>query len=185
MADGREQFAEQAWCRNPAMREIEIKLRIRNEHALRKSLKRLGARPVHAAGERMWQYHVLFDTRHRALARKGQLLRIRTERLVGASRREGRMGEQALVTFKRPVPGSDRYGRGRARHRIREEIEVRVAEGSGLTQIFEGLGLIGWFRYERYRTTFALPAEKKWGKGLLIELDETPIGTFVELEGPA
>jgi adenylate cyclase, class 2 len=43
----------------------------------------------------------------------------------------------------------------------------------------------GWFRYEKYRTTFRLPASKAWAKGLLIELDETPIGTFVELEGPA
>jgi len=43
----------------------------------------------------------------------------------------------------------------------------------------------GWFRYEKYRTTFRLPGSKAWAKGLLIELDETPIGNFVELEGPA
>src|SRR2546430_12204052 len=43
----------------------------------------------------------------------------------------------------------------------------------------------GWFRYEKCRTTFRLPASKAWALGLLIELDETPIGTFVELEGPA
>ena len=43
----------------------------------------------------------------------------------------------------------------------------------------------GWFRYEKYRTTFRLPDSNAWAKGLLIELDETPIGTFVELEGPA
>ena len=166
------------------MREVEIKLRIRNERTLRKSLKRCGARPVHAAGKRLWQYNVLFDTPKRGLARKGQLLRIRTERLVGAPGGKP-MEEHVLVTFKRPVSRSDGLNsRGRARHRIREEMEVRVADGSSLTKIFESLGLTGWFRYERYRTTFALPAEKKWGRGLLIELDETPIGTFVELEGP-
>jgi adenylate cyclase, class 2 len=43
----------------------------------------------------------------------------------------------------------------------------------------------GWFLYEKFRTTFRLPASKAWARGLLIELDETPIGTFVELEGPA
>jgi len=42
----------------------------------------------------------------------------------------------------------------------------------------------GWFRYEKYRTTFRLPDSNAWANGLLIELDETPIGTFVELEGP-
>jgi adenylate cyclase class 2 len=42
----------------------------------------------------------------------------------------------------------------------------------------------GWFRYEKYRTTYRLPAAFAWAKGLLIELDETPLGSFVELEGP-
>jgi adenylate cyclase class IV len=53
-----------------------------------------------------------------------------------------------------------------------------------MRKIFEGLGLNGWFRYEKYRTTYELPARHKWAKGLLIEVDEVPIGTFVELEGP-
>ena len=68
---------------------------------------------------------------------------------------------------------------------MREEIEVEVAEANNLTRIFEGLGMSGWFRYEKYRTTFQLPSSKAWARGLLIELDETPIGTYVELEGPA
>jgi adenylate cyclase class 2 len=63
-------------------------------------------------------------------------------------------------------------------------MEVEVADARVLTVIFEGLGMRGWFRYEKYRTTFHLPASRKWAKGLLIDLDETPIGTFVELEGP-
>ena len=43
----------------------------------------------------------------------------------------------------------------------------------------------GWFQYEKFRTTFRLPASQRWAKGLLLELDETPIGVFLELEGPA
>ena len=50
--------------------------------------------------------------------------------------------------------------------------------------MLEELGFSVWFRYEKYRTTFRLPASKAWARGLLIELDETPIGTYVELEGP-
>ena len=36
------------------------------------------------------------------------------------------------------------------------------------------------FRYEKFRTTYALPGVR----GLKIELDETPIGIYLELEGP-
>jgi adenylate cyclase class 2 len=68
---------------------------------------------------------------------------------------------------------------------VREELELRVSDGAALAKIFAGLGMPGRFRYEKYRTTFRLPASQRWARGLLIELDETPIGTFVELEGPA
>jgi adenylate cyclase class 2 len=54
-----------------------------------------------------------------------------------------------------------------------------------MRRIFEGLGLRGWFRYEKYRATYVLPGRHGWAKGLLIEVDETPIGVFVELEGSA
>jgi adenylate cyclase class 2 len=62
-------------------------------------------------------------------------------------------------------------------------LELEVADGAMLGKIFAGLGMNGWFRYEKYRTTYKLPASKTWAKNLLIEVDETPIGTFVELEG--
>ena len=70
------------------------------------------------------------------------------------------------------------------RFKVREETEVEVVEAGPLSKIFEGLGLRGWFSYEKYRTTWKLGASQRWAKDLLIELDETPAGTFVELEGP-
>ena len=164
--------------------EIEIKLRIRDEKALCKSLKRLGARPVHGRGARMWQQNVLFDTPQGGLAKHGQLLRIRTERLIRHAQNGREGAEQVLVTFKRPMEVGATVVDERPRHRIREETEVAVANAVSLTKIFEGLGMSGWFRYERYRTTYVLPSAKRWAKGLLIEWDDTPIGTFVELEGP-
>lgn len=165
-------------------REIEIKLRIGDTQALLRRLRKLGARPVHRKGARMWQHNVLFDTPQGGLAKRGQLLRIRTERSVGSLNGKDR-AVQALVTFKCPVEGIAGAERdGPPRHRVREETEVVIDDAAKFTRIFEGLGMAGWFRYERYRTTFRLPSSKRWAKGLLIELDETPIGTFVELEGP-
>ena len=41
------------------------------------------------------------------------------------------------------------------------------------------MGLSPCFRYEKYRSTYRLPGLP----GLLVELDETPIGDFLELEG--
>jgi len=51
--------------------------------------------------------------------------------------------------------------------------------------VFEGLGMRGWFSYEKYRTTWKLGSRHPWAKGLLIEVDESPVGNYVELEGPA
>jgi adenylate cyclase, class 2 len=169
--------------------EIEIKLRISDRKALTRSLKRLGARPVAGGAPRVHELNVIFDTPEGGLAKHGQLLRIRTETPEAKSgKRTGETGQRALLTFKRP-PGERAAASGGAeanhRHKVREEIEVAIADANVLTDIFEGLGMRGWFRYEKYRTTFRLPASRTWAKGLLIELDETPIGTFVELEGPA
>src|SRR5205807_9717836 len=90
-------------------------------------------------------------------------------------------------TFKQPATRlavAEMEGVSHGSYKVRDEIEVELAESGNLARIFEGLGMSGWFRYEKYRTTFRLPASKAWAKGLLIELDQTPIGTYVELEGP-
>ena len=172
--------------------EIEIKLRISDQKAFRRTLKRLGARPVGGGSGRVHEWNVIFDTPQGGLAKHAQLLRIRTETPEGRAKKGAGAGKSRVVlTFKRP-PGpsmTDREMGGRVvesrRHKVREEIEVEVAEAGNLTRILEGLGMRGWFRYEKYRTTFKLPATARWAEGLLIELDETPIGTYVELEGPA
>lgn len=168
--------------------EIEIKLRVNNVKTLRLRLKRMGARPVAGGSGRVHEWNVIFDTPEGGLAKHGQLLRIRTETPEAKSKKtKPASGQRTLLTFKRPlVKGASAYGSPQEthRHKVREEIEVEVADAAVLAKIFEGLGMRGWFRYEKYRTTFRLPATSSWAEGLLIELDETPIGTFVELEGP-
>ena len=162
--------------------EIEIKLRIQSPKSLLRSLKKLGAKP---SSPRVHERNLLFDTPDGGLAKHGQLLRIRTESpaLVG-KKRAPKAPTRTLLTFKSPPdqlaigPPADR------RYKIREETELVLADGSPLQKIFEGLGLKGWFRYEKFRTPYRLPARLSWAKNLILDYDETPIGTFLELEGP-
>jgi adenylate cyclase class 2 len=170
-------------------KETEIKLKISDLPAFHRSLKRMGARLASPSVPKVHEENVIFDTPQGGLAKHGQLLRIRTETPeVRRKSKTSRLDQRVTLTFKQPMAhhaaaGVDASSGGS--YKVREEIEVEVAEAGNLAKIFEGLGLGGWFRYEKYRTTFRLPASKAWAKGLLIELDETPIGTFVELEGPA
>jgi adenylate cyclase, class 2 len=159
-------------------KEREIKLRIEDLPALRRTLAKLGARVVKA---RLHEHNTVFDIPEFKLARQEQLLRIRTESPINRRRKKQ---SRSVVTFKRPVLAAGGNGKGE-RHKVREEIELEILDAKALAQIFEGLGFRSWFQYEKFRTTFRLPASNAWAKSLLIELDETPIGVFVELEGPA
>lgn len=163
--------------------EREIKLRIDDAVLFRHKLERLGARyppgnpgPVH-------ELNVIFDTPQSSLAQRGELLRIRTETPEAEPAHGQRAPQRFLLTFKRPLAGQPEPAA--EHHKVREELELPVADAAMLSRIFQGLGFSGWFRYEKYRTTYQLPASVSWANGLLIELDVTPIGTFLELEGPS
>src|SRR5579871_462604 len=174
--------------------ETEIKLRIDDAKAFQRKLKKLGAKLVYGGTGRVHELNVLFDTPEGKLGKSGQLLRIRTETYdPGKKSKPGKLTQRTLVTYKRPPEEAvSPQGEGAAtilpaqgRYKVREEIELEVMDSGAMGKVFAGLGMRGWFRYEKYRTTYQLPARHKWAKGLLIELDEVPIGTFVELEGPA
>jgi adenylate cyclase, class 2 len=168
--------------------ETEIKLRVADPNRLRAKLTALGARVVGRGGGPVREWNVLFDTHQGDLRRRGQLLRIRTETRQTGAKTASANRERIVLTFKRPIDGDDSW-KGQVgpqqRHKVREELETEVLDAGTLTRIFEGLGMRGWFRYEKYRTTYQLPKSQRWAAGLLIEIDETPIGWFVELEGPA
>ena len=173
---------------DPVARETEIKLRISDVWSFHRALERLGARLARTGISRVHEENVIFDTSNSALAKKGQLLRIRMETPEAPGESNSRERHQrVLLTFKQPIEdpvGSEIVGETYGPYKVREELELEVADAGILARIFEGLGMSGWFRYEKYRTTFRLPDSTTWAQGLLIELDETPIGTFVELEGP-
>jgi adenylate cyclase, class 2 len=169
-------------------RETEIKLGISDVPAFHRALKRIGARLAGPGTSKVHEENVIFDTPQGGLARHGQLLRIRTETpQVRGKSKTAKPKQRIVLTLKQPLarPATAEVGKTvQGPYKVREEIEIEVAEAGNLTRIFAGLGMRGWFRYEKYRTTFRLPDSEAWAKGLLIELDETPIGTFVELEGP-
>jgi adenylate cyclase class 2 len=161
-------------------KETEIKLAITDLKRLERKLKKLGAKTFGAAQGRVHEFNTIFDTPDGGLAKHGQLLRIRPETPAAAGKKAD--NGRVVLTFKQPtVRGVDEDG---SRFKVREETEVEVAEAGALVKIFEGLGLRGWFSYEKYRTTWKLGSRARWAKDLLIEVDETPVGTFVELEGP-
>ena len=137
--------------------EVEVKLEVRDDPAaVRRMLRRLGYR-VRVA--RALEVNLLFDTRGRMLQRSGKLIRLR------------RLGRHNLLTFK----GVSRA----ARHKTREEIETEVSDPRALDKILDRLGLHPVFRYEKHRTEFG-----RKGEAGVVTLDETPIGNYLEAEGP-
>jgi adenylate cyclase class 2 len=172
--------------------ETEIKLKITDQKAFQRALKRLKAVPAAKGSARVHEMNVVFDTQYGALAKRGQLLRVRTETAEPKLRKAAKgkpltLQQRMLLTFKRPTGEDDPAATGRVsgRYKVREELELEVSDAGAVSKIFEGLGMDGWFRYEKYRTTYKLSKSQGWARGLLIELDETPVGTYVELEGPA
>jgi adenylate cyclase class 2 len=138
-----------------ATEEVEVKLPFASVRDARERLERLGAR---IADERCFEENVIFDRERERLADAGLLLRLR------------RFGDRAWLTLKAPVAG-------RHRHKVREEHETLVEHADAVVQILERLGFAPVWRYQKYRTRYE-------HEGLSICLDETPIGCFVELEGP-
>ena len=60
--------------------------------------------------------------------------------------------------------------------KVREELETTVGDGALLIELCARLGFHVWFRYQKFREEYQRGA-------LVITIDESPIGTFVELEG--
>ncbi len=120
---------------------------------------------------RTLQVDQVFDFPDGALRESGRLLRLRLEkrRLENAPPEDS----SAILTYKGPVLSA-------GLHKSREELETSVADGGTLEKVLERLGFVPSFRYEKYRTTFQASGEPG-----LVALDETPIGVFLELEGPA
>ena len=145
--------------------EIELKFPVSDPSVLQSRLPSLG---FHLETERTFEHNTLFDTADRTLRQNHQILRIR------------QYGPLCTLTHKRmPGPGDPPDTN---RYKVRIETESRLDDGSALATIFEHLGYGPVFTYEKYRTEWAfhLPS----GSTSHLVIDETPIGTWAELEGP-
>lgn len=152
--------------RRRTVREVEIKLRVRDLAALIGRLRALGAR----CGGRVFERNVLYDTPESDLRRGGRLLRLRVEAPARSKWLPGGRS-RSVVTSKRPAPSSEK-----SRYKEKLERELAVVRPERWPATLSSIGFRAGFCYEKCRTTF------HWG-GLHLDLDETPVGTFLELEG--
>jgi adenylate cyclase class 2 len=142
--------------------EIELKFPIPDIGVLQSRLRALG---FHLDTPRTFESNNLYDTSTRSLRQAAQILRLR------------QYGPIWTLTHKRHPENEDPT----SRYKVRIETETTVEDGPALEEIFHQLGYNAVFRYEKYRTEWS-PAEL--GHPGCLVIDETPIGTWGELEGP-
>jgi adenylate cyclase class 2 len=138
---------------------IENEIKVRYPAGAAAALRMLEQHGYKIVEPRALESDQLFD-RDGELRNSDRLLRLR------------RAGGRALITYKGPAQ--------RERHKSREEVEFEVTDADAFATVLDRLSYYSVFRYEKYRTKLAAADEPGF-----ITIDETPMGTFLELEGPA
>jgi adenylate cyclase, class 2 len=136
--------------------ETEIKLRIQSAGIARDLLIRNG---FAERRPRVFESNIIYDSDDEKLRGSGRLLRLRSA------------GACNVLTFKGKA--------GEGKHKSRTELEIEISDAVTGDLILRQLGFSPRFRYEKFRTEFAkndLPG--------YVTVDETPLGCFLELEGP-
>jgi adenylate cyclase class 2 len=138
--------------------EVEIKLSL---PSLAKGRALLRQHDFKVIKPRVFEENLVLDNPAKSLYDLGVLLRVR------------RAGKTITCTAKGPegAPG---------RHKKRVENEFKADDFDAVLAFFATIGYKESFRYEKYRTEF-----RRAGEPGHVTLDETPIGAFMELEGPA
>jgi adenylate cyclase class 2 len=141
--------------RMPGPSEVEVKFVLKDAAAVERRLKRAG---FHRQTPRTHETNTLYDLPSGELRSRGEVLRLRD------------YGGQWKLTHK--TKGKE------GRHKSRIENETSVSDGPQAEAILFALGYQPSFRYEKFRT--------EWTDGAgHVVLDQTPIGDFGEIEGPA
>jgi adenylate cyclase, class 2 len=145
--------------------EIELKFPVPDPEALQTRLPQLG---FHLVTPRTFEHNTLYDTPNRDLRARRQILRLR------------QYGDKYTLTHKR-LP-DEQAPVDTTRYKIRIETETTLSDRDAMAEIFQQLGYAPAFTYEKYRTEWSHSADT--GITAHLVLDETPIGTYAELEGP-
>jgi adenylate cyclase class 2 len=133
-----------------------MKIPVADLAAVRLRLSRVGGRRITRSE---FEANVLFDGDDGGLAATDRVLRLR------------RVGSRSLLTFKGPAEM-------RGPVKVRNEIELDITSAEDMTELLGALGFAPSVRYEKWR--------ERWKMGEVeVDLDRTPMGDFVELEGAA
>lgn len=135
------------------MIEQEVKIPFDSVEAARRSIQSAGGRLV--VSRRLLDDR-LYDTPDAHLRRAGCALRIRRD------------GSDTILTFKGvPQPGPVKS---------REEIETTMGDPAAAEAILTAIGFRPCFHAEKYREDYDVD-------GVIVIIDDTPMGVFVEIEG--
>lgn len=136
--------------------ETEVKIPLPDAVAI---LDRLNQAGFTMSAPRQFESNTLYDSPDRKLRQASMIVRLRET------------GAKFVLTWKGPGEAG--------KYKSRPELETAVGSLDVLHKILGHLGFEPIFRYEKYRREFADHVADG-----VITLDETPIGDFLELEGP-
>ncbi|MFA5612717.1 MAG: class IV adenylate cyclase [Anaerolineaceae bacterium] len=133
--------------------EIEVKFLLKDLTALIQKIDQLN---LSCTQKRVHEFNLRYDLPDGHLVAKKQVLRLRQD-------------TQALLTFKGPGVLDEGV-------LLRKEIEVSVSDFDTARRLLEALGYQVIMMYEKYRANYLMD-------GVILSVDETPFGLFIELEG--
>ena len=137
--------------------ETEVKIKLSDSLAILERLERAG---FTLSSPRQFESNTIYDSPDHKLRQAEMIIRLR------------RAGDKFVLTWKGPSEGG--------KYKIRPEIETAVGSLEAAHNILRKVGFEPVFHYEKYRCEFT---HKENSSGV-VTYDETPIGNFLELEGP-
>ena len=136
------------------MKEIEVKILEINVEEIEKKIKKMEAEKVFEGQV----VSVYFDFSDKLLEKEGKILRLRQK------------GGKVILTYKELISQDEA--------KIMDEYELTVSDFESMKRIFEGIGLLTLYEFNKHRITYKLNQTH-------FEIDKYPaIPAFLEIEAP-